>query len=414
MLELVSVHAGGLRVGPRTELSADGLVVDVAGLAAELRRSTPGIGELDVHLASPGDATRVVCVKDVVEPRVKVSGGRVGEGTVVRLVDVAVVTCGRIVGYQEGLIDLSGPGAAHSPFSQLHLVVVEAQPLGSVTPHEHEAMLRLLGLRAAELVGRAVAGGAPAEVLRVDWAERPVPAGLPRVAYLDLLISQGLLHDTWVDGRNAAEPGVLPTLMAPAAVLDTAIVSGNCVSACDKNTTWHHQRNPLVLELLRRHGRDLDLAGVVLSNLPVRLAGKEASVAAAARLLRQLDVAGVVISTEGFGNPDADVMMLIRDLEGAGIATVALTDEFAGADGASPSLADTTPEAVAIVSTGNANERVLLPPMDRTIGPVADLARLTGGSAKSVRPDGAVEVELQVVMGATNQLGNERLSCEEV
>ena len=72
-------------------------------------------------------------------------------------------------------------------------------------------------------------------------------------------------------------------------------------------------------------------------------------------------------------------------LEAAGIRTVAITDEYAGADGASQSLADATPQADALVSTGNANERIVLPPMDKLLGPLPDVARLAGGYAQSLR-----------------------------
>jgi glycine reductase len=124
--------------------------------------------------------------------------------------------------------------------------------------------------------------------------------------------------------------------------------------------------------------------------------------------------AGAIVSKEGFGNPDADLMMIVRGLEQAGINTVAITDEFAGGDGGSQSLADTTPEADAIVSVGNANERIELPAMSTTIGPLPDVSRLAGGYPHSWRDDGSLEVELQAIIGATNELGYGRLSCREV
>lgn len=55
---------------------------------------------------------------------------------------------------------------------------------------------------------------------------------LPRVAYVQMLQSQGLLHDTYVYGVDAKK--TLSTLMTPTEIMDGAIVSGNCVSACDK------------------------------------------------------------------------------------------------------------------------------------------------------------------------------------
>ena len=408
---LAATSVRELRLGATTELRDGVLSVDAAELRDLLLAADPRLASLRVDVATPGDSVRIACVKDVLEPRCKLSGARTGEGRRHALTGVAVVTCGRIVGFQEGIIDMRGPGAEHTPFSSLALLVLEASPRDGLAPHEHEAALREAGVRAAARVGRLAATAEPDRVQTFELAPCP---GLPRVAYVYMLLSQGLLHDTWVEGRNARDRDDLPRRVAPAFALDDGLVSGNCVSACDKNTTWHHQNNSLLRELLRRHGSELDLAGVVLTDEPVRLANKRASAAAAVELVRSLGAAGAVISKEGFGNPDADQMLLIRGLEAAGIRTVGLTDEYAGTSGASQSLADTTPEADALVSVGNANALIDLPAMDRVLGAAGSIERLAGASAQSVRADGSLRVELQAIVGATNQLGQGRLRCVEV
>ena len=186
------------------------------------------------------------------------------------------------------------------------------------------------------------------------------------------------------------------------------------MSACDKNTTYHHQNNPIIRLLLDGHGKRWNFVGLVMTNAPTRLAEKQRSAELAISLARQLGARAAVVSKEGFGNPDADLMMLLRGLELGGVQAVALSDEFAGADGGSQSLADTTSHANAIVSTGNANQRLRLPPMATVIGPLADAERLAGGYAGNLGSDGSMEVELQAIMGATNQLGFSSLSCREV
>ena len=85
---------------------------------------------VEVDLARPGEKVRIVPVKDVIEPRCKIEGegdvfpgfigdveGTVGEGKTLALTGAAVVTCGKIMGFQEGIIDMSGPGADY-PFFQ--------------------------------------------------------------------------------------------------------------------------------------------------------------------------------------------------------------------------------------------------------------------------------------------------------
>jgi glycine reductase len=166
--------------------------------------------------------------------------------------------------------------------------------------------------------------------------------------------------------------------------------------------------------LYRNHGKELNFAGVVLTNEPVRLAAKKASAEKTIALVRELNGDGVILSKEGFGNPDADQMLLTRGLEQEGIKIVAITDEFAGQDGFSQSLADSAEEADAVVSVGNANERVVLPPMERLLGPISDLNKLAGAWPHSLHEDGSLEVELQAIIGATNELGMQTLSCREV
>lgn len=406
-LELAHVGVRELAFGGETALQGGVLSVDRAALVAEMLR-IEGLARVELHVARPGESTRLVCVKDVVQPQHGLAGEPAAR--VLCLDGVAVATCGQIVAFQEGIVDMSGPGAAYSPFSQLLLLVVEAEPEPGLEPHRHEAALREAGLAAAAWLARAGAAVPPESLESLSLP--PADAALPRVAYVYPLLCQGLLHDTWVEGRNAREG--LPRLADPGLALRGGIVSGNCVSACDKNTTWHHQNNPVIRELVRRHGRDLAFAGCVLTPLPVRLAGKQDAAQAAAALVRGQGVAGALISKEGFGNPDADLMMLVRALEAAGIRTVAITDEFAGEDGASQSLADGTPEADALVSVGNANERVVLPAMQRTLGPLSLVPRLAGAVEGGLRPGGGIEVELQALVGATNELGGTRLSCRSV
>ena len=387
------------------------LAVDAVALTRAVQAQDDRLATVHVSLALPGDATRIVCVKDVIQPRVKGTGAETGAGVLRVLENVAIVTCGPIVGYQEGIIDMSGPGAAYTPFSRLPLIVLEIDVIEGLDPHEHETAVREAGMRAAEFVARSCLDAAPDQTEEVMWDEVTCDSSLPRIAYVYIVLSQGLLHDTYVLGRNAQEG--LPICVDPRTVLDNGIVSGNCVSACDKNTTFHHQNNPVIAELLGGHGSRWNFVGVVITNEPTRLADKQSSAATAVEYVTQMKATGAIISKEGFGNPDADLMMIVRGLEQVGVNTVAITDEFAGGDGGSQSLADTTPEADALVSVGNANERIELPAMATTIGPLPDVSRLAGGYPHSVRTDGSMEVELQAIIGSTNQLGYSRLSCRE-
>ena len=124
-----------------------------------------------------------------------------------------------------------------------------------------------------------------------------------------------------------------------------------------------------------------------------------------------LDLDGVIVSQEGFGNPDTDLIMNCKKIEAEGVKTVIITDEYAGQDGKSQSLADADAAADAVVTGGNANEVVHLPKMDKVIGTLAYINKIAGASATTLQEDGSLIVELQVITGATNETGFGRLSA---
>jgi glycine reductase len=419
-LELGIIKIEDVQFGNATRVEDSILIVDQQELIALILQDDR-LAKADVDLARPGEEVRIIPVKDVIEPRVKVNGtgelfpgvigqtSTVGSGRTNVLRGAAVVTVGRMVGFQEGLIDMTGPGADYTPFSQTNNVALIIQPVEGITQYAHEEALRLAGLRAATYLGHAGKDVVPDEVEIYDMTTA-TDASLPRVAYVHPLLSQGLLHDTYLYGVDVKN--IIPTLIHPNEIMDGAITSGNCVSACDKHTTYHHLNNPVINELYKRHGKDLNFIGVIITNLKVTLADKQRSSDYASKLVKLLGAEGVIITKEGFGNPDTDVMMLCKKIEDHGIKTVLITDEFAGRDGASQSLADTVPQANAVVSVGNANEVVTLPPLKRIIGNLKPVEAIAGGFDGCLAADGSVDIEIQAIMGATCQLGFGKLAAQ--
>lgn len=383
------------------------------------------IASVDVYLAKPGEETRIIPVKDVLEPRVKVDGDggilpgfmsgveQVGSGRTHVLKGAALVTTGRIVGFQEGIIDMSGPGAEYTPFSKTLNVVVKVEPVEGLNQWQHESVVRMAGFRAGIYLGELGKEVEPDEVkvfetkpLIEQAAEFPA---LPKVAYVYMLQSQGLLHDTYFYGVDVKK--IVPTFMYPTEVFDGAIASGNCVSACDKNPSYVHMNSPVIEELYARHGKDINFLGCILTNENVTLADKERSSNMTAKLIEFMGADAVIISEEGFGNPDADLVMNCNKITKKGIKTVLITDEYAGQDGGSQSLADSTPVGDAVITGGNANQLITLPPMSTIIGypEVADV--IAGGTDGSLAADGSITAEIQVITGATNELGFGYLSA---
>lgn len=425
-LELGYIDIKGIRFDDYNAIEDGVLVLDHDELVKPVFEDEL-IKSAHFEIATPGESIRITPVKDVIEPRVKVEGpgeifpgmiakvDTVGSGRTHVLRGMAVVTAGPIVGFQEGIIDMTGPAADYTPFSQLHnLVLVMEMEDSGASAHEYEKAARMAGLATAVRVGELARELEPDEI---QVFETPTIAqsyseelkDLPRVAYVMMLQSQGLLHDTYVYGVDAKR--TLTTMLSATEVMDGAIVSGNCVSACDKNTTYHHLNNPVIEDLFKQHGKTLNFVGTIITNENVYLADKLRSSDWTAKLADFLSLDAAIVSQEGFGNPDTDLILNCKKLEAQGIKTVIITDEYAGPDGKSQSLADADPAADAVVTGGNANEPILLPPMDRVIGTLDYVDKIAGGHDGSLRPDGSIEAELQVITGATNEMGFNRLSA---
>ncbi len=423
-LELGHIIIKDVQFGDVSKVENGVLFVNKAELK-DLLLQDDHIAEINIELAKPGESTRITPVKDVIEPRVKVSGNggifpgvknkvrTVGEGRTHVLKGAAVVTAGKIVGFQEGIIDMSGVGAEYTPFSKLNNVVVVIEPKDGLTQYEYEAAARNAGLTAGLYLGELAKELTPDEVEVFETKPLFEQANeypeLPKVGYVYMLQTQGLLHDTYVYGVDAKK--IVPTILYPTEVMDGAILSGNCVSACDKNTTYHHLNNPIIKNLYAQHGKEINFMGVIITNENVFLADKERSSDWTAKLTEYMGLDGAIVSQEGFGNPDTDLIMNCKKVEGKGVKTVIVTDEYAGQDGSSQSLADADKAADAVVTGGNANEVITLPPMDRIIGMIDYTDTIAGGFNGSLKEDGSIVAEIQIITGATNELGFNKLTA---
>jgi len=423
-LEIGRIYIKDIQLGNETSVIDGVLTVDKEGLISNLKEDERIQGIL-IDVARPGEKVRIIPVKDVIEPRVKVQGGnngfpgvtskqaQCGEGRTHVLYGAAVVTVGDIVGFQEGVVDMWGEGANWTPFSKTYNLTVDIQVVSGLDPHTHEETVRIAGLRASEFIGLAGENATPDEVLIFEigsiFEETAKYPDLPKVVYAEMNITQGLLHDTYIYGVN--QSGILPALLHANEEIDNAVISGNCVAACDKITTYQHQNNSVIYDLYAQHGKEINFLGVIMVPEHTTLAGKVRASDYTVKLAKMLGADGVVVSEEGYGNPDSDLLMICKKCENCGIKTVLITDECAGRDGMSQPLSDTTVEAVAVISGGNVSHVVTLPPADKVIGNAAAIAVLSGGWEGSLLEDGTMMCELNAVIGATSEIGFHNVTC---
>ncbi|MFB4166089.1 glycine/sarcosine/betaine reductase component B subunit [Alteribacillus sp. JSM 102045] len=381
----------------------------------------------DIVIARPGESTRITPVKEAVEPRYKVSGGvlfpgvtnklmQVGSGRTHALKGTSVLAVGKHWGgFQDGLIDMSGPGSKQTMFSELLNICLVANTNEDFEKNEQQKKneaLRWGAMRLAEYLGSCVKDLEPEDMDVYSHQPLHKRTGeikkLPGVVYVLQLQSQMLEA-----GYNAMVYGwdvnrMVPTFMSPNELLDGAVVSGSFMPSSSKISTYQHVNNETIKHLLGQHGKKINFLGVILSNLNVNLEEKQRSALFVRQLATSLGAKGAVISEEGYGNPDSDFILAYNELEDAGIKVVGITNECTGRDGKSQPLVDLSDKANAIVSTGNVSQYLKLNPMKTIIGELEALSRdgNSGGWNESVKEDGSIEMENNGIFCADSSSGN--------
>ena len=362
-----------LDLGERTSFDAGRLIVGEEHVR-ELFRA-PALAEVRLGCAAPGDSVRIVGALDAVQPCSKGPGGGgvfpgllgpampAGRGKTHVLRGAAVLAAGYLPRAQEAIIDMSGPAAPLSPLSATHNLVVEWTPAENADWGDVDAALRRGLVRVAAHLAEAALDAEPDAVEELPEPGSS-PSDRPRVGVILNLQTQGKFKDVFVYGRSLS--GGLPTVISPNELDDGAVVSGQYGHPALKNPTYLHQTHPVVAAL--RACDELELAALVLCPEPVDQANKELVSAHAARLCAGLGLDAAIATKEGGGNADADVSLKLDRLEEEGITAVGILAEMAGRDGTGPPLVVPPTKATALVSTGNYDERMTLPAVQRALG----------------------------------------------
>ncbi len=393
---------------------------------------------MEIDIARPGEKTRIIHIVDIVEPRLKIGGAEsafpgfigpplsVGEGRThclgrMTVVETAEPIIGESTYWREAIIDMSGNGSEYTCFSNMINLVLNFKPkkemlkrksqelvvkdisIGTLEALEYNFLVRVCGMKAASYLAEATKNRTPDKIENYELT--PVSASLPKVVYFCQEIWAYLYGDSPAT-RYGELPSFLATLIHPNEFMDGALVNARTLIASNRDTTYAYQNFPLIRELYRRHGKDLNFAGVVLYRPGgTRMDEKERVTSYAAKLGRLLGAQGAVLTWQGGGHYGVDVMLLCQKLERMGIPTVIITPEMAKNPDES-GLVDYVPEADAIVSVGNYEEEVHLPPMEKVIGGSKILETDYNASGEMVIP-------LRNLMGPTNRFGLERLTVKE-
>lgn len=410
------------------------LYVSKEELKKEIIPYTKNIKEVDFEIVKPGENTRIVHILDTIQPMYKIDGEskqysgyfgepiKTGEGTTNLLNGFAVIesaplpwetgsASSGLLYPRDAILDMQGPIAGFTPFSEtINLVVIYDLKEGKSSA-EYDDDIRLCGLKISEFLASKTANLEPDKTEEFSIDE--INPELPNVVLVWQCQNQGVYANTYLYGHPI--DNLVPTLLHPNEMLDGCIVSGNYVWPAFKVPTYLHVNHPIVLELYKKHGKELNFRGVIFtrSHNPSNW-HKRRSAEFSIKLAQYLDTNGLIMAWEGGGNAAVDGMLTIQGAEKRGIKASTITFEFGGKDGTEGTLlVDDVPEANAVISGGSIEKDYILPTVSKSVGGnVLRLNKEMGGyfpeAIDSIEFDTTTHLYL-----AGNQSGHSKLFSEQ-
>ncbi len=386
-LELANFPVKDVRFSKQTSYSNGVLEVNKEELVALVLENTR-IASANLDVAFPSEQTRIVNIRDVVEPRLKVSGlgcvfpgilgpvETVGEGRTHRLSGVTVVTSAKYrptilegtSAQASGLLDMWGPGSLVTPLGSTINIVLIIKLIDGVTELEAHDAIQSAEFRLAHRLAETTKHITPENVEVFELFE--ADPSLPRIVYIlgCLTTWHAPLSGVSLYGLPIRES--LPTFVHPNEFLDGALTADARKGQGHGTLTWGWMNQPVVLRLLREHGKRLNFLGVILQRTRFETYhGQQVTAACTSQLARLLGADGAIVTrTSPSGANFIDVMLTVQACERKGVKTVLMTPEWGGREGTELPLVFYVPEANAMVTTGSLERLIKVPTPAKVIG----------------------------------------------
>src|SRR5690349_12206805 len=313
-LEIAEFPVKSIRLGHRFGYADQVLDVDEGALLALLSED-PRIAEVKLAVACPGEKTRITGIRDIVEPRCKISGGGevfpgvlgaveyVGDGRTHRLSGMTVIAAAEYEGtiragttvQRSAILDMAGVGAGFSRFSAYRHLVLSFLIKPGLAELEAHAAIQLAECKVARRLAQSTRE-VPPETLRT-FELGCADSQLPRV-----MLIQGCITDPQHVHSGVGYYGIsfresMATFVHPNEIFDGAITVDTTRSGRGYYpTTWDWQNHPLVTGLYQLHCRELNFTGVILQRIRFETYhGKEVGALNAAGLAKAFGADGVLI-----------------------------------------------------------------------------------------------------------------------
>lgn len=430
-LEIGNFHVKDIVFGRETAFK-EGILTVNEQEAIEALNPEGNLKEVELQIVHPGENTRILPIKDIVEARMRPDGRAVfpgytggmelsGSGQIYALKGMAVTAVGEYAGCGDAMLDMDGEAARLTHFSKLIHLCFTAK---NVDPSEdNDATFkknlhyRLGAHLLAEYIGRAVSGQTPEEWEVYDDADA-ASSELPRTALVlqvSAAMGEGLV--TRLYGQDVVQ--LVPPMLHANEILDGALCGDTLFFGSMKLYTYDYQNLPLIKELYAEHGKSLNFAAVFLDvNPPVADLKTRASERIAV-MAEMMNIDAAIVVNTANGHSEIDFFTTIIKLEEEGIKCVGHCMESPGHGGGMQSKIMLDERVDAVISTGADHVILNLPAKERIVGHLGTIGRdpYPGAWAydpeygPSLHEDGSLVIDSLMIAGHDGNAGWSNKVC---
>lgn len=335
---------------------------------------------IEVQIVRPDENARIVNIVDYLEPSCKISGGTdwpgvigeyqiAGNGTTRRLKGVCVTMCNTNKNWDRrrlAILEMQG-FEKFSPMGKFFHIVITPESLDdTVSLTDYAEALRRIGCKIGVMMARATLHVEAESIEVFDNTE--INPNLPNVAYYYQVYSKqydaGGCREKMFYGNDIGD--TLPLLVQPTEIIDGAISAVGTYRAME---TFSIQNHPIIYELLRRHGKDLNFVGVIIGVVSVEATRRRLAAAMVANMMKEvLHADGAVFTKNMGGAGNIDMSAAASECEKLGIKTTLLVQILNADSNLATEVLFDDRRLDALVQCGVYFEKLFLPPIEKIYG----------------------------------------------
>jgi D-proline reductase (dithiol) PrdA len=335
-------------ISNETRISGDGLYID-ADLCndALIKANKDILLDISIQVISPDEYKSYTdTILDVQPLAVKEVGSSLGQGVTRTLSGVILMVCGKDekgeqiseAGSSEGILSetirFNRPGSIDNGeiIIKINCLIKSGERMKRPGPLECHKGAEYISEHIRSAIMNVGDEDFNAGCIGEDVFYHARNKGKPKVLIVKEIMGQGAMHEKLLlplqpcgitGSRSNIDMGNVPIIFSPLEAIDGGIRALTCVGPSTKETSRHYFRDPLVM--LALNNKEIDLCGVVFVGSPAISQQKYMVAERLAMFAQALDVKGVVIATEGYGNNHIDFAAYHETIGKRGIPAVGAT-----------------------------------------------------------------------------------------